>query len=140
MSFNEITPEHSRCAFEASCPAVFEDGPEHLVIVGDKCQVADGRVGDGEAAIRVRRELLATLPHGAPPSYELSLSQQGTEFSKGVYERKSDALKAAIDLAEHFEAIEIVLTEVTRKVLISPTIQNPVETLKSWLAEAPEDC
>ena len=73
-------------------------------------------------------------------SYELSLIQQGTALCTGTYEHKSAALKSAIDLVKHFEFLEISLIEVTRKVLISPTSQNPVETLKSWLAEAPEDC
>lgn len=73
-------------------------------------------------------------------AYELSLFEQSKLLCTGTYEHKSAALKSAIDLAEHFKDHEIVVTEVTRKVLISSQAPNAVETLKSWLAETPEAC
>jgi len=56
----ELTPRRSRCAFEASCPAVYLDG-DQLVIVGEKSSM-DGTgktLGADEAAVRIDRHLVA---------------------------------------------------------------------------------
>jgi hypothetical protein len=63
MSLRNITPSHLRCSF-GGCPAVFEDGPAHLVIVGTVVTSEpdlSGKVGPDECAIRISREMFAGL-------------------------------------------------------------------------------
>ena len=78
------------------------------------------------------------MPHNT--SYELSFIQQGTVLCVGTHGILSNALQSALDLIECYPDYEIVITEVTRKTLISSTAPNAVETLKSMLAQAPEAC
>ena len=56
----EITPAKYRCAFDASCPAIFEDPDgRHLWIIGER--VDHVRAGNGEAAVRIDAGLLANV-------------------------------------------------------------------------------
>jgi hypothetical protein len=61
----EITAKKLRCTFGA-CPAVFELDAENLVIIGTELtdelkEQIQSRVGSGEHAIVIRRELLQNL-------------------------------------------------------------------------------
>jgi hypothetical protein len=72
MVLREITPFHLRCGL-GQCPAVFEDGPDDLVIIGtvETGDVADnlaGRVGTDECAIRISRAMFAELAANRPTS------------------------------------------------------------------------
>jgi hypothetical protein len=59
-----ITPEHLRCSIGA-CPAVYEVDQDTVVIVGAAADIdIKALVGDGEAAVLVKKELLANVfPH-----------------------------------------------------------------------------
>jgi hypothetical protein len=70
VRLREITPPHLRCGF-AQCPAVFEDGPEELVIIGkvvsgETAGCLSGRIGADECAIRISREMFAGLAANHP--------------------------------------------------------------------------
>ena len=72
MALREITPSHLRCGV-GQCPAVFEDGPDGLVIIGtlitgEASESLAGRVGANECAIRISREMFAGLAAKEPNS------------------------------------------------------------------------
>lgn len=60
----EITPPKFLCAAEDECPAVFEDGDD-LIIIGkiepEPHEVIARKIGHGETAVRVSRDLLRGL-------------------------------------------------------------------------------
>ena len=71
-------------------------------------------------------------------TYELAFLQQGAVLFAGSYTTKSSAIYAALDIINGYPGHEIIITEITRKTLISSSEPNAVQILKSWLAVAPQ--
>ena len=68
MALKDLTPAHLKCGL-GQCPGVYEErGGSHLQIIGRVPEESEivGRVGPGEALIRVDRALLANV--GGPIS------------------------------------------------------------------------
>ena len=64
--FKELTPDSVNCGI-AACPALFETSSGTYVLIGraiaadEVASCLPGRVGEGEAAIEIPRELLSEL-------------------------------------------------------------------------------
>ena len=66
MKLTDITPKNFNCGIGA-CPAIFETADGDYVLIGKKVSrtatvtALDGRIGRGEIAVKIPRELLANL-------------------------------------------------------------------------------
>jgi hypothetical protein len=64
LKIRELTPTAMRCIF-GQCPALFETDRETLIVIGRVLEdptILEGRIGKGEVAIEVPRNLFKTNP------------------------------------------------------------------------------